>query len=756
MPNEKNNKSYAKLSDRNQTFTDKYATTWISYPYGVKLQSSPDAVLHSIIELEKFVMEDDLDEKTLNEYLAMLQDSTSHSGTINGVSDGTGDINQYAITTDQEVNYYFNYPNFSDTRIGCNDAINPYWQFNRDDDICPPSLIPQSIKASKSYSTSGSRYMQANEHASGMGRVYADVYDSQQQIVWFEAGIPKFTNLINYYRDAMDANVAAVINNGDISLLGKIIGGLTKVTAFIITAGLCSVFYISRWMDEAVDNRVTKYYSFSSTMSIYYAMVNSMLQYTAVSMGLHPLTLKSHTGIQMGQRYIQKGDANTEREVYEGYEAITEVDEDGFEHTTYKPKTITTEKSLSNSEMSKVNGIPEILKDGVDIFKIMNRKSRMIDQNNASFTVEELIDIQATKQEQYKHLFVGEQEWDYDESKGGWFSTNPFKDGASDGLSDWWSTLKGSVLGSGNFVGFKVERMNPPQETFTNNTGPTGLADKINSESQAKKDELDEMGGSKTMAFGKKLVEALKDSNDWKQTTMNLIGGKALEGAASALSSALGFDIGTVLQSGNGFLEIPKVWKNSSMGTRTYSLDFKLRSRYGDPVSIFQTIYIPLFLLIALSIPRAIGAHAYTSPFILRAFCKGMFHIPVGIVTNLSITRGRDEYGWSSQFLPLEVIVNMTIEDLSPQLFISMNYGALDTFTKNSTMQSYLEVLSSLGLRDMIYWYPKVVRKTYAALATAKTTVFNPAYYGTSLGKSRLGKLASALVPFHIDRASGR
>ena len=739
-------KQFTRLADSNQTYTDVYATTWIRYPYGVRLQTSPDNVLDSIIELERYIMKEDLDEQTLDRYLKTLQASLS-------VSDDLVETNKNGqqITSDKEVNYYFNYPNFTDTRVGCNDAINPYWQFNRDDDICPPPLIPQSIKADKNFSTSGSRYKAECEHATGMGRVYAETYDAQQQIVWFEAGIPKFTNLITYYRDAMDANVASIMNTGDISFLGKIIGGLFKITAFVVTAGLCSLFYISRWIDRAIDERITKYYSFSSTMTIYYAMVNSMLQYTAVSMGLHPLVLNERHGVKNGAKMIAKLDANPKEKKYEYYETIT-TDENGFTETHIEKREVSVPEESTSYELSNLSGIPEVLKDGVDIFKIMNRKSRMIDQNNATYTVEELIDIQSSKNDTYAGMFAPEEkEAEYKQE--GDTETWSFKDS----ITDWWSTLKGSVLGSGNFVGFKVEKGGfQPTEQFTNNTGPTGLADKINSESKSKRDELDEFGGSKTMAFGAKLVNAMTDLSQLKQTFQTVVKGEVIKGAAAAISGALGFDIGTVLQTGNGFLEIPKVWKDSSMGTRSYTLNFKLRSRYGDPVSIFQSIYIPLFLLIALSIPRAAGAHSYTSPFILRAFCKGMFFIPVGIVTSLSITRGRDEYGWSSQYLPLEVNVSMTIEDLSPQMFVSMNYGALDTFTKNATLQSYLEVLSSLGLRDMIYWYPKVVRKTYAALATAKTTIFNPSYYGTQLGKSRLGKLASALVPFPIDRASGR
>ena len=248
------------------------------------------------------------------------------------------------------------------------------------------------------------------------------------------------------------------------------------------------------------------------------------------------------------------------------------------------------------------------------------------------------------------------------------------------------------------------------------------------------------------------------DGANLRNVKQNLIGNISTElkrGAIGVFASAASFDIGTVLVTGNGFLEIPKVWRSSSM-TRNYSFSFKLRSRYGDPVSVFQSVYIPLFMLIALAAPRAIGDSSYTSPFLIRAYCKGMFHIPLGIISSLTINRGSPEFGWSSQFYPLEVTVSITIEDLSPQLFVSMNDGIIDTFTRNTNMQAYLDTLSSLGLRDMVYMWPKLVRKMNTALAVARSTIFNTSYHGTRLGKSRLGKVIGAFVPYNDDRASQR
>ena len=56
----------------------------------------------------------------------------------------------------------------------------------------------------------------------------------------------------------------------------------------------------------------------------------------------------------------------------------------------------------------------------------------------------------------------------------------------------------------------------------------------------------------------------------------------------------------------------------------------------------------------------------------------------------------------------------------------------------------------------MIYWWPKMMRKANAALATARTTIFNPSYWGTKLGGGRMGQFASIFVSMEQDLASNK
>ena len=757
---------FTQLRDQSTEPTINQRITWIKYPYGIRIDADPKSVLHSILEVDKFIMGGDADKKTLQEYGNML---TSGVGTEEG---GLGSqFDQFNTTPDQDIVQYFTQPTLADTRVGCNDAINPYWQFNRDDDICPPGLVPKSMTLDKNFSTSDTRVRSEIVHSVGMGRVYASMYNDQQQILWIEAGVPRFTNLMSYYRDAANANVAETINSGNLtSLATKAATAVLKGAMWVFFFPVMSLIYIPRWMETLSNERITKYYTFKSTMTMYYSMVNTMLQYTAVSMGLHPYSLRKHDSdddedISNGDDIIHtldltQGDYETQK-VMKRVKVYDDEDDDvpawarnrnspwdrkkrSF-HYEEREVEVSVPKDKTYDEYYK--GVPEILKEGPDIFKIMNRRSRMIDMERAKYTTTELYEL---AEQQNSDVFIpdaGDPE----------YGEGNFWEHRKDTISSWWSALKGSVLGSGNHVGFKIERGASFNEDFSNTTGETGLAEKFNSMAEKYKEENELFGNSALGRILTKTATTSMDSglNNIKQNLAESVKSELQKTTVSIISSAASFDIGTVLVTGNGFLEIPKVWKSSSM-TRNYSFSFKLRSRYGDPVSVFQSIYIPLFLLIALAAPRATGDSTYTSPFLIRAYCKGMFNIPLGIITNLSITRGSPEFGWSSQFYPLEVSVTISIEDLSPQLFVSMCDGVLDTFSRNISMQNYLDTLSSLGLREMIYMWPKLVRKMDTALAVARSTIFHSTYHGTKLGKSTLGKVVSALVPFSSDRASLR
>ena len=160
------------------------------------------------------------------------------------------------------------------------------------------------------------------------------------------------------------------------------------------------------------------------------------------------------------------------------------------------------------------------------------------------------------------------------------------------------------------------------------------------------------------------------------------------------------------IEAGQGRLRFPKIWSDSSF-SRNVSLEFNLFSPYGDKLSIFENIYIPLIALLTLALPRAVGRESYGSPFTLRAFCQGQFSINYGLISQISITRGADVDGYTVDQLPRMVKVSVGIEDLLPGMILTMNRSILRnvrdiiTHNTNEDIRSYLNVLAGFDVHDI-------------------------------------------------------
>ncbi len=761
-----------------QTSSDASVTSWIRTPYGVRLSEDPANSFKNLLQMEKFIMAQDSDEQsgTVAEWMRVLESSNQGSGDMNKDGLADGDV-------------FYSKQNYTDTRVGGNDAINPYWQFNIDDDIVPPSLL---IKE-----TGGPR---------GMGRVYNEVYDANQQILWMSMGVPEYVNLVSFYRDAGDINAARAMNRGTLrGIAGKLIKLVFSATIWAITFPVTAPFWVNRWISRIQTERISKYYYFKPSMVLYYEMVNAMLSYLAVAMGLYPQWIvrrRDSTKVLHAQYAQMQGEADpqqstiplvpvetssnqgsgirnvgapaeqTQQDKPEPVLAATEsvlAGDSGVSanSTNGQKSTYTGNGPLGNTQLKdegvngvadqqelkdeyldrlqktpiKDSGIPDILHNGPDIFAIMNRRAMAFNQSRHKYTTRMLMDEMMSNSDQT----VGNAHWTSPDTKyitdknGNVTVAQDPKDAEKTGAwTNTWNSLKANVFGAGDYVGFRVERGVNCTESISNQTGPTGVAQKMNSYAQQQREKYENYGNS---WIAKTLGELQKGPADALKS--------AMQDLAGMLGSSLGLgDIGAILTQGNGFLDMPDVWKGSSF-SRSYSFNIQLRARYGDPVSIFQSVYIPLIMLLAASMPRSVGDSMYTSPFLIKAYCKGMFAVPCGIIESMSISRGKDEFGWSHDHLPTSIDVNLQIKDLTPTFFLSMqDIGLFDTFSRNDNMMEYLDTLSALGITERLYMWPKAMRKLTAALLTKRNTVFNSNYWGMRLGRNNVARLIAAVTPF--------
>lgn len=131
----------------------------------------------------------------------------------------------------------------------------------------------------------------------------------------------------------------------------------------------------------------------------------------------------------------------------------------------------------------------------------------------------------------------------------------------------------------------------------------------------------------------------------------------------------------TLINGGN--IAFPEIYDNSEYNS-SYNIELKLVSPTADPISIYQNIYVPLWHIIGMSYPKQSGANGYMSPFLIRAFCKGWFNCPLGIISSVSIKRASQD-GWSYHGMPTEVDVSLTISNLYENMTIS-RAGDFSTF----------------------------------------------------------------------------
>ena len=250
-----------------------------------------------------------------------------------------------------------------------------------------------------------------------------------------------------------------------------------------------------------------------------------------------------------------------------------------------------------------------------------------------------------------------------------------------------------------------VDGLTTVDDSFSNSTTDSSLASTINGFGEQARELRFITGGSSGLsAIYDKGSEMAQDiTKDLTSITERFGGASLTEGMLGDLAKT---GVSTVLTGGK--IIFPKIWGDSSY-SRSYSFSIKLRSPDHDSYSIYRNILIPYLHLLALVMPQSLtsgpGAqnpNAYDTPFLVRAYAKGMFNINMGMITSMDVTRGA-EAQWNDQGLPTQMDINITIEDLYTSLYLSnpkgINYfrNTFDIIT-NTEMVDYLANLSGLNV----------------------------------------------------------
>ena len=514
---------------------------------------------------------------------------------------------------------------------------------------------------------------------SGMGRVCSEVYNDQQQIMYITFGVPRFNILTSFYGTAINENLAKLMNGGNSAGdIGRLVGA---IAGQFINLPAVPIAFIANIYKTLTSTGMSKYYDFQTAMPLYYRCVNSMIIHLTINLGLS----KDVFSMGGGAGNIPGGNISSLTPDQQALLANMETGGDSSQ------------------------GLPDIFKNTFDIYKVLCAKKYKY--MNASIPTDTSDDALASS------ALV-------DTSTTGNFAQNFI------------TTFEAQLYDASLYIGFKIEKGVDTSESFSNETGPSSVAQQVNSiAEQAREAKFKMANGAIDGGVISGFLGAIGD---------------VLSGAVSAIGGA------TIEQvmAGAGVIDFPDIWKSSSF-TKNYHFNMSLRTPYGDPYSILQNLYIPLTLLLAGALPRGIGQASYTAPFVCRAYCRGMFAVPLGMITSMTVKRGADQFGWSTGRLPTCIDVSFEIKDLSPAMYLAIGDGgtmeALTDLTKafgtNSNFQEYLMTLSGMGLADRLMWFRNLRRKAQYLLGQLTSTKLSPFYWGATLGNTVPARLISLFVP---------
>ena len=271
-----------------------------------------------------------------------------------------------------------------------------------------------------------------------------------------------------------------------------------------------------------------------------------------------------------------------------------------------------------------------------------------------------------------------------------------------------------------NSVAFYVHSDTQVSDNFSNQTGKSQLEQKINSFSDLTR-EVNFMLGTLASNTGMDMRQIVGVKNNSSDSVLSNAENMAdftdnVLGKGNFLESIMG-NLGAVINGGK--LIFPEIWNDSDY-IKTYNITIKLRCPNPDPVSWYFDIWVPLAHLLPLVLPKQAGINGYISPFLVRAYFKGIFNCQMGIITNMTVTRG-EKGNWTLKGLPASVDVHITIKDLYTVLQITRESLSADEFSimKNIGILDYISNICGVNINE-----PDLVR-LLTMFVYQKTNVIN-------------------------------
>lgn len=544
---------------------------------------------------------------------------------------------------------------FLDTTPGGNLSVNPRPQMTPTADLRMKTLAHNSL---------------------GMGRKYADKYQNSRQRAIFQFGVPKYNSLSKFLGRFYNPHMATLVNRGETSFAYTLGAGL----AFLVTFPLQAYFAVEKLVSKIgsfLSNVPSnKFYYMKPTMSLYWNTVTAMFNSILVNMGILQASYKEGDQIK----------ALTKQEVQNIVRALPDIftqGSDGELGAVDVYAMATRAQRLNNANQEALHAIAS--NGNLSEEDFIKRVRDVLSSRRTSAP-----DTKYPKYGEYFNEFMNHKSNRVSEVKTKEEKRNEdeyiFPDPTS--FSDY---LKGELSDGSAFVSFEVDTVQP-NESWSNSVTDSSLAEKLKGANKQAKDVKASLAGGNVLGeTAQSVTTALTDF---------------VTGAADQVGLSGIFGI-----MGNAYVDIPKIWDDSSVQLTSTTFKTRLQTNYGNKLCVAIDLYLPLCMLIAAISPRSTGLNSYSSPFLCSVFMEGVTEAQLAIFESLNVTRFVGEVGMTVDSLPTAIDVEWSVLNLDSIMHMPIVQSLGDNFNhfdEPSAFTNYLAALSGLSLYDRFYVGPRI------------------------------------------------
>ncbi len=620
---------------------------------------------------------------------------------------------------------------FTNTGIGNSLPINMPYAMTRYADIPTKGRMAENVDVS----TRGAN------HKMGMGRYYSEAYDDNMATttLFLEFGVPSFTSMFSFFSRAIDYKESVIASEGRYPWgydIGNIVG---TVGSFMLYPGLAALaFIINKVFQIQGAIMDSRYYTLKPTQFMYWSTVQTITTFLATERGIvSPVFEGKKTGSDDRVGMTFKYDTDSLEEFNNLMPDVFSKDNviNVFAIATRTQRRINSQLEIETTLRAGVNLSAVQVKNKID-----KLTGSLVDEKDSEYHeyLKTVLSKAAYREQQVENQSlpqaesVGDVEEYTKES-----STEGYKALASEKLvnkQNVGEAYLATVQHGAQHAIFNIEYVGSSSDTFTNSSKDIPIKDKMNSVGGKSRDIRFSLSGGNIMGG---VID------DIKKGAADVIAG-TLDGATFGLSSVISGLLG------GAYINFPKMWADSSMSLASHTFKMRIGGPYGNPISQIIDIDIPLAMILAGTLPLSAGKATYTSPFLCKAFVRGVMNIDFGMITSLSINKATGNLGYTKDGRPLALELSFTITDFSELITAPVNssvFGAYNlSIDMNSALNKYLGTIAGRDIRTNSFLMPRAL----LALTRAKSglnTTFSPEAIGLRIGNSFVGDLHSIVLP---------